>query len=206
MYYCDWRAGMAQTEKYSMFKLQHLRMLAPERSLSNQCLSSKIQRNCRGSKEKSGRNITKNHKNDSESTQQRVQMVNEQEENTLVPQVNKGLDVAIQKDDLVLMSTWAKNELFEKVKFIYNPEKDLRVNGMLYNLFVSDCKARLVGLKSPIATGEYRKMYVQFLWQEGNKRKVNLVANGLTTKRSGVSAAMQIRFVGKLGNELIQMI
>jgi hypothetical protein len=47
------------------------------------------------------------------------------------------------------------------VKFLYNPEKDLRVNGALYNLFVSDCKTRLVGLKKPIATGEYyRKMYV----------------------------------------------
>ena len=132
-------------------------------------------------------------------------MVNEEDENNLVPQVDIALGVALEKDDLILLSQWAKNELFEKVKFLYNPEKDLRVNGALYTLFVSDCHSRLVGLKSPIATGEYRKMYVQFLWQEGNKRKVNLVANGLTKRRSVVYAAMQIRFVGKYSHEKVQM-
>jgi hypothetical protein len=133
-------------------------------------------------------------RNDGRST---GQMVNKENDNFRVLQADNTLGVALEKEDMALLSQWAKNDLFEKVKFLYNPEKDLKVNGSLYNLFVADCKSRLVGLKSPLANGEYRKMYVQFLWQEGNKKKVNVVANGLTTRRSGVYAAMQNRFVGK---------
>ena len=65
---------------------------------------------------------------------------------------------------------------------------------MLYKLFVNDCKDRLVGLKGTV--GDYRRVYVELLWQEANKKKCNLVANGLTTRRSSVYATMQNRFVG----------
>ena len=104
---------------------------------------------------------------------------------------------ALRQEDLAIVTQWVKNELFEKVKFLYNPEHELQVNGILYNLFVDDCKGRLVGLNTPTATGEYRRMYVELLWNEANKKKKNLVANGLTAKRSSVYSAMQNRFVGK---------
>lgn len=100
----------------------------------------------------------------------------------------------LAKEDLMLVSQWAKVDLFEKVKFLYNQEKDLQVNGMLYKLFVNDCKDRLVGLKGTVS--DYRRVYVELLWQEANKKKRNLVANGLTTRRSSVYATMQNRFVG----------
>ena len=108
----------------------------------------------------------------------------------------------VVKEDLLLLSQWAKVDLFEKVKFLYNPEKDLQVNGRLYKLFINDCKDRLVGLKGPMAVGEYRRMYVELLWQEANKKRRNLIATGLVTRRSSVYTAMQNRFVGKYYMEL----
>jgi hypothetical protein len=103
----------------------------------------------------------------------------------------------VAKEDLLLVSQWAKTDLFEKVKFLYNPDKDLQVNGRLYKLFVNECKERLVGLRGPMAIGDYRRVYVELLWQEANKKRKNLVANALTTRRSSVYSAMQNRFVGK---------
>ena len=129
---------------------------------------------------------------------------NDENEEALVdlPGINALLAVAqgridrptLAKEDLMLVSQWAKVDLFEKVKFLYNQDKDLQVNGMLYKLFVNDCKDRLVGLKGTV--GDYRRVYVELLWQEANKKKRNLVANGLTTRRSSVYATMQNRFVG----------
>ena len=103
----------------------------------------------------------------------------------------------ILKEDLELLTKWVRTDLFEKVKFLYNPDTDLQINGSLYKLFVNDCKGRLIGLKGPLATGDYRRIYVELLWQEANKRKRNLVANGLTTRRSTVYSAMQNRFIGE---------
>jgi hypothetical protein len=104
----------------------------------------------------------------------------------------------VEQMDLLLVTQWARVDLFEKVKFLYNQEKDLEVGGMLYKLFVNDCKDRLMGLKGPLAIGEYRRIYVELLWQEANKKKSNLVANGLTIRSSSVYATMQNRFVGTL--------
>lgn len=106
-------------------------------------------------------------------------------------------EISVLQDDLNLLTKWVKTDLFEKVKFLYNQERELQVNGVLYNLFVNECKGRMQGLKGPLATGEYRTMYVQLLWQEANKRKRNIIANGLTCRRSSVYAAMQNRFIGK---------
>lgn len=103
----------------------------------------------------------------------------------------------VAQEDLEIMSQWVRTDLFDKVKFLYNPEKDLQVNGALYKLFITNCKERLVGLRGPHATAEYRRMYVELLWQEGNKKRRHVVANGLTSRRSSVYSAMQNRFVGK---------
>ncbi len=108
----------------------------------------------------------------------------------------------VAPEDLKLVSEWTKNDLFEKVRFLYNPEHDLRADGPLHRLFIRNCKRRLVGLKA--ATGSsteerllYEKLYVKMLWAEANKKKRNILAVGLTTRRSSVYSAMQNRFVGK---------
>ena len=97
----------------------------------------------------------------------------------------------IVQEDLNVLTRWVKTDLFEKVKFLYNPDKELQVNGVLYNLFLNDCKGILRGLKTPMATGgEYRRLYVGLLWQEASNKKRNIIANGLTSRRTSIYAAM----------------
>ena len=134
------------------------------------------------------------HNNDATRRKRQRRSYNDQTMETSPPD-NIGKP-AVALEDLGIVTQWVRNDLFERVKFLYSP--DLQVNGRLYNLFVSDCKGRLVGLKNPIATGEYRKMYVELLWQEANKKKRNIVANGLTVRQSSVYSSMQNKFVGEL--------
>ena len=82
------------------------------------------------------------------------------------------------------------------VKFLYNPEEDLKINGALFNLFIRDCRDRLVGLKQHQGNRVFRRMYVESLWTEVTKKKLNFVADGLNTRRSGIYSAMQNRFIG----------
>ena len=101
------------------------------------------------------------------------------------------------EDDLIILSRWVKKEMFIKVKFLYNLEKDLRIDGAIYNMFLMDCKDRLVGLKlyadkSP----DYKKLYVGALWNRATKKRRNLIADGLNTRRSSIYSATQNRFTG----------
>jgi hypothetical protein len=98
--------------------------------------------------------------------------------------------------DFQVLKNWVRNELFDKVKFLYNQANELRVNGVLYRLFVADCRDRLVGLKTGQRNDEYAKLYMAMLWTEANQKKRNMVANGLTTRRSTVFSSMQNQFVG----------
>lgn len=107
--------------------------------------------------------------------------------------------LVVKLEDLDVLSSWVKKELFEKVKFLYDADNELRLNGELYCHFVRSCKDRLIGLKGVEAVGEYRRLYVELLWQEANQKRRNLVANGLTMRRSSVYSGMQNQFVGKLG-------
>ena len=52
-----------------------------------------------------------------------------------------------REEDLKIISQWVRKELFVKVKFLYDVEEDLAVNGNIYNHFVRDCKLKLLGLK-----------------------------------------------------------
>ena len=52
-----------------------------------------------------------------------------------------------RSDDLIIISRWARKELFAQVKFLYNADVDLRVGGTLFNMFLRDCKDKLVRLK-----------------------------------------------------------
>ena len=105
--------------------------------------------------------------------------------------------IVVKTEDLDVLSNWVKKELFEKVKFIYDANIDLRLNGEIYWEFVRTCKDRLIGLKGSEAVGEYRKLYVELLWQEANQKRRNLIANGLTMRRSSVYSGMQNQFIGK---------
>ena len=102
-------------------------------------------------------------------------------------------------EDLAILSRWVKKELFVKVKFLYNPEINLMIGGKIYNMFLLDCKDRLVGLKLLAASdSDCRNRYAQALWsQETKGKRRNLISDGLNTRRSSIYSATQNRFNGK---------
>ena len=107
--------------------------------------------------------------------------------------------VDLISEDLLLLSTWVKKELFMKVKFLYNPEKDLRIKGPIYNLFVSTCKNRLIGMKVHAGkSDDFKENYTQALWSRATNKKKNIITDGLNIKRSGVYTLTQGRFTGTL--------
>ena len=109
--------------------------------------------------------------------------------------VNGQVDVI--SEDLLILSTWVKKELFIKVKFIYNQEKDLRIKGGIYNLFVSTCKSRLIGMKVNAGKSEdFKENYMQALWSRATNKKKNIITDGLNIRRSGVYTLTQSRFTG----------
>lgn len=127
------------------------------------------------------------------------------EERTNLPAENRVLGEQTVKDnhrldDLAVLSRWVKLELFDAVKFLYKQEEDLKVNGTLFNMFIRDCRQRLVGLKVDAADNQaYRRMYVESIWSEATRKRNNIINDGLSARRSGVYSAMQNRFFGKCG-------
>ena len=124
------------------------------------------------------------------------------EERTNLPENNNEGRNSVQKDhrseDLAIISRWVKSEVFDTVKFLYKPEKDLAIKGQLYNKYIQDCRQRLIGLKVEGSENQaYRWMYVNSLWNEATRKGNNLIANDLSSRRSAVYSAMQNRFIGK---------
>lgn len=114
-----------------------------------------------------------------------------------VDELNKMI-ANVEPADLQLISTWAKQSLFSRVKFLFNPAKDLAVGGNLYWLFVRENKDLLEGLKRRDGERQqYRSIYVSMLWSEATKRKANLIADGLSGRRSAVYTALHNQFIGK---------
>jgi hypothetical protein len=104
---------------------------------------------------------------------------------------------SVSKEDFAVLKYWVRDMLFEKVKFLYNNSVDLRVGNALYNKFVRDCNDRLVGLKNTAAGSEAERVYLELLWTTANGKNRNMVASGLTTRRSTVFSSMQNQFTGK---------
>ena len=103
-----------------------------------------------------------------------------------------------REEDLKILSQWVRKELFVKVKFIYDVEEDLALNGNIYNHFLKDCKQKLVGLKIHAdQPSEYRRKYVDSLWNQATRKKCNLVTDGINARRSSIYSATQNWFIGK---------
>ena len=130
-------------------------------------------------------------------------MTNENSPNITVSNRNPttGWKATIEDADLDTMKRWVKDDFFQKVKFIYNADKELKVDSDYFKLFVKDCKDRLIGLKARQGNEnkELRKMYIQMLWQQANKPNVDIVKNGLIGRRSSIYTAMNNKFDCKLG-------
>ena len=95
-------------------------------------------------------------------------------------------------EDLVLLVHYIKNDLYPKVKFIYNPEVDLAVTGKIYNDFKTNCKGRIGGR---CITEPNRETYMETIWTIAANK--HLQKNALFQKRSAVYTVMQNKFLGR---------
>ena len=86
---------------------------------------------------------------------------------------------------------YIKNDLYPKVKFIYNPEVDLAVTGKIYNHFKTTCKDRIGGR---CITEPNRETYMETIWTMGANKHMQKTA--LSQKRCAVYTVMQNKFSG----------
>lgn len=104
-----------------------------------------------------------------------------------------------RQDDLAIVSQWVRQELFKKVKFVYDAEKDLKSNGLLYKQFKKYCASRLIGIKvNTDMSQNFKDLYLQSIWADATQKKSNLVMDGLNARRSCIYSSMQNRFTGKM--------
>ena len=103
----------------------------------------------------------------------------------------------VQTKDMETLTRWIRGEMFGEVKFIYQPDEDLRTGGKIYRWYVKSCKESLLGLREIDRTNQdARRKYVEDLWKDATMRKRCLVQDGLASRRSSVYTAMQNRFNG----------
>lgn len=134
-------------------------------------------------------------------------------ENNTPTELNAGQKTAgalekrfLEKTDLDVTGKWVREELFQRVKFLYNPAKELQVGGSIYQFFLRQCEPRFRGTlkcRQSATTTEkeeakrHNDMYCQMIWMEATKKKRNIVCEGLNSRRSSVYTSLNNRFVGK---------
>lgn len=98
------------------------------------------------------------------------------------------------EDDLRLIRSWAKDDLFPLCKFLYR-ERDLQPDGKIYKIFQMQCLEKLSGVKAACDDETKKRVYIKILWDLATKK--NIVCSALNLRRSGVYTVMINRFSGK---------
>jgi hypothetical protein len=97
-----------------------------------------------------------------------------------------------KRDDLEVVIKYIKDDLFAKVKFIYDPKVDLAVGGKIYTDYKRKCKDQIGG--QGLSTGSH-DTYMEAVWT--NAMTKHIQKNALAQKRSAVYTVMQNKFSGK---------
>jgi hypothetical protein len=98
-----------------------------------------------------------------------------------------------RKADLEVVVKYVKEDLFPKVKFIYDPKVDLALEGKIFADYKKKCKDQIGGLGQ---VRENRDKYMEAVWTDALTKQIQ--KNALATKRSAVYTVMQNKFSGKL--------
>ena len=96
------------------------------------------------------------------------------------------------KADLEVVVKYIKDDLFAKVKFIYDPKVDLAVGGKIYKDYERKCKDQIGGQG---LARDSRDTYLENVWTNGLTKHAQ--KNALAQKRSAVYTVMQNKFSGK---------
>jgi hypothetical protein len=97
-----------------------------------------------------------------------------------------------KKADVEVVVKYIKEDLFPKVKFIYDPKVDLAVEGKIFEDYKKKCKDQIGGVG---LVRENRDKYMEAVWTDALTRQVQ--KNALAQKRSAVYTVMQNKFTGK---------
>jgi hypothetical protein len=95
-----------------------------------------------------------------------------------------------RKANLEAVVKHAKEDLFPKVKHIYDPKVDLALEGKIFADCKKKCKDQLGGLD------QNRDKHMEAVWTDALTKQTQ--KNALATKRSAVHAAMQNEFSAEL--------
>lgn len=114
--------------------------------------------------------------------------------------LQKDFELKHLNEDLTEIKRWARNVLFNKVKFLYRGEAELdsisNNKGMVYQLYLEECQEKLPGVKASESIGpEYKLIYTSLLWHRATMD--NIISKGLSTGRSSSYTSMQNKFDGK---------
>lgn len=104
------------------------------------------------------------------------------------------LDEEVLKEDMLVITTYVKEEMYYGVKFVYDAKLDLAIGEQIFNHFHRTCKKRLEGLKKYERQQE-KELYIRYVWKHAMDERVQLDA--LSAKRSSVYTVMQNRFFCK---------
>ena len=98
--------------------------------------------------------------------------------------------------DLKRVKVWVRDVLFERVKFVYDAEEQLKVGELIFNKCKGDCGEYLQGWKRFRDDQDKKDMYFVRLWEKANNQQNNLIMKGLQAQRSTIYAAMSNKFTG----------
>ena len=104
-------------------------------------------------------------------------------------------DNTVVIEDLKILFHFAKEDLFQRVKFLFN-ESILSVGNQIYNVYIKECVPKLKGT-STLKGDLEKKMYVNFIWTTGTTSSRPAVQRGLSAKRTTVYNGMRNKFEGK---------
>jgi hypothetical protein len=97
-----------------------------------------------------------------------------------------------KKDELEVVIKYIKDDLFAKVKFIYDPEVDLAVGGKIYADYKRKCGDQIGGIGLSAAGHD---TYMEAVWTSAMTKHIQ--KNALAQKRSAVYTVMKNKFAGK---------
>lgn len=99
-----------------------------------------------------------------------------------------------KKHDLEVLVKYVKDDLFAKVKFLYDPIVDLAVGGKIYKDYKSKCKEQIGSGQGLSALSH--DTYMEMVWTMAMTKHIQNTA--LAQKRSAVYTVMQNKFAGEL--------
>jgi hypothetical protein len=104
-------------------------------------------------------------------------------------------DNAEMKRDLKTLKDYIKDDLYFLVKFVYEPDTMLDVEGAIYKNYYENCKPRM-GYGDAATTNRTAaaRLHMQNVWNAALAKKVQVKA--LSQKRSAVYTVMQNKFHG----------